>query len=104
MNVHLSAAAKRDLRQATQYLDRETGNPAVGDRLYDEIQHMLHLIAENPLMGREWAELSKGLRGFPEGDYMIFWRVKKDAVQIIRILHQRQDIARVFRPRGRPGV
>jgi plasmid stabilization system protein ParE len=99
LNVHLSAAAKRDLRQTSKYLDRETGDPDVADRLYDEIQHVLQLIGDNPLMGREWAELSKGLRGFPCGDYMIFWRVKRTMVQITRIMHQKQDIARAFRPR-----
>jgi toxin ParE1/3/4 len=82
-------------------LDRETGNPDVADRLYEDIDHMLELIGDNPLMGREWAELSRGLRGFPYGDYMIFWRVKKTMVQITRIMHQKQDIARAFRPRGR---
>ena len=99
MNVNLSATAKRDLRQATRYLDRETGDPDVADRLYDEIEHVLELIGDNPLMGREWAELSKGLRGFPHGDYMIFWRVKRKMVHVTRIMHQKQDIARAFRPR-----
>lgn len=51
-------------------------------------------------MGREWAELRAGLRGHPHGDYMIFWRVEKSMVQIIRIMHQKQDIARAFKPRG----
>ena len=100
MIVHLSATAKRDLRQAAKYLDRETGNPGIANRLYDEIEHVLDLIGENPLMGREWMELSPGLRGFPHGDYMIFWRIKKAEVQITRIIHQKQDIARAFKPRG----
>jgi toxin ParE1/3/4 len=100
MRVHLSATAKRDLRQAARYLDRETGNPDIADHLYDEIAHVLLLIADNPLMGREMPELSKGLRGHPHGDHMIFWRIKKDMVRITRIMHQKQDIARAFRPRS----
>jgi toxin ParE1/3/4 len=99
LRVRLSATAKRDLRQATGYLDRETGNPDRGDELYDDLMHVLLLIGDNPLMGREWAELRKGMRGHPHGDYMIFWRIKKDAVQVIRIMHQKQDIVRAFRPR-----
>ena len=100
MNIHISAAAKRDLRRAARYLDRQTLNPAIADRLFDEIEHVLELIAANPRMGRERSELSRGLRGFPVGDYMIFWRVKKEMVQITRILHQKQDVVRAFRPRG----
>jgi toxin ParE1/3/4 len=91
--------AQRDLRQATRYLDRETGNPDIADRLYDDITHVLLLIADNPRMGREMPELREDLRGHPHGDYVIFWRIKKDMVQIARIMHQKQDIARAFKPR-----
>ena len=92
--------AERDLQGAIKYLNRETAGSAAAKRLYDEFDHLLDLIGENPLMGREWAELSKGLRGFAHGDYMIFWRVGKDMVRVTRIMHQKQDIARAFKPRG----
>jgi toxin ParE1/3/4 len=100
VRVHVSATAKRDLRHAARYLDRETGNPGIADRLYDEIVHVLTLIGENPLMGREMRELSTGLRGHPHGGHIIFWRIKGDMVRIVRIMHQKQDIARLLGPRG----
>lgn len=100
MNVRISAGAERDLKRIGTYLDRER-NREIADRVLDGLDHVLDLIGENPLMGREWAELRSGLRGFPHADYMIFWRVRKDAVEIVRVLHQKQDIARALRPRGR---
>ena len=101
MNVRLTAAAEHDLRSIAKYLDGETGDRGVADRVYDELNHVLDLIGDNPLMGREWAEFSKGLRGFPHGDYLIFWRIRKDTIFISRIMHQKQDIARAFRRRSR---
>ena len=101
MKVRLSVRAERDLENISKYLDHETGSSAAADRIYEEIDHVLDLIGDNPLMGRERTELRKGMRGFPHGDYIIFWRVKKDLVQIIRIMHQKQDIARAFKPLDR---
>jgi toxin ParE1/3/4 len=100
VKVVISTKAERDLERIGNYLARETDNPEIVDRVYSGLAHVLELIGENPLMGREWLELSAGLRGFPHGDYMVFWRIRKDSVQIVRVMHQKQDIARAFRPRG----
>ena len=101
MNVRLSATARRDLQRATEYLDRETGNPEVADRLLNDLDHLLDLLAKNPLMGREWAELRRGMRGFPHSGYMVFWEIRKDTVQVLRIMHQKQDIEAAFKARGK---
>jgi toxin ParE1/3/4 len=84
------------MAQASEYLDRVTGNPEFGNRLVVDLVRVMYLIAENPWMGRARPELQKGLRGFPHGWYTIFWRPHDDAIEIIRVLHQRQDVEREF--------
>lgn len=85
-----------DVAEASGYLDRETGNPEFGNRLVIDLHRVMYLIAENPLMGRARPELQEGLRGFPHGSYTIFWRLHDAEIEIVRVLHQRQDVEREF--------
>jgi toxin ParE1/3/4 len=94
--VRISDHAEEDLAQAAEYLDQQTGNPSFGDRLLNELAHVMDLIAEYPWMGRERADLHDGLRGFPHGSYVIYWRIHDDVVEIVRVLHQKQDVERAF--------
>jgi plasmid stabilization system protein ParE len=71
--IYLSEPALLDIGEASEYLDRETGNPEFGNRLVIDLRRVMYLIAENPLMGRARPELQEGLRGFPHGTYTIFW-------------------------------
>jgi toxin ParE1/3/4 len=89
--VRLARRAELDVAQAAEYLDRETGNPEFGNRLVGDLQRVMYLIAENPWMGRARPELQKGLRAFPHGSHTIFWRPSVKYIEIIRVLHQRQD-------------
>jgi toxin ParE1/3/4 len=95
-SIRLSPEAEDDLIQAAEYLDGETGNAVFGHRLHDEIDRVLDLITENPWMGRARPELQKGLRGFPHGQYTIFWCLNDTYIDIVRILHQRQDVEPAF--------
>lgn len=50
------------------------------------------MLLENPLAGRERRELRADLRSFPAGNYVIFYVPLPDGVEIIRVMHGRQDI------------
>jgi toxin ParE1/3/4 len=95
-SIRLSPEAEDDLTQAAEYLDRETANQDFGHRLHNDLGHTMDLIAENPWIGRARHDLQEGLRGFPHGSYTIFWRLHGEEVQIIRVLHQRQDVEAEF--------
>jgi toxin ParE1/3/4 len=47
-------------------------------------------------MGRRREELLPGLRSFPIGNYVVFYREIKDGVDIIRILRGSRDIEAIF--------
>ncbi|MBW3572339.1 MAG: type II toxin-antitoxin system RelE/ParE family toxin [Gemmatimonadetes bacterium] len=94
--IRVSPEAEDDLIQAAEYLDRETGNPEFGHRLHDGLDHVMELIAENPWMGRARPDLEEGLRAFHHARFTIFWRLHVDTVEIVRVLHQRQDVEREF--------
>lgn len=56
------------------------------------IGEIFEMLVENPLAGRERRELRVGLRSFPIGNYVIFYIPLPDGVEIIRVMHGRQDI------------
>jgi toxin ParE1/3/4 len=50
------------------------------------------LIAESPYIGREREELAPGIRSFPAGRYLIFYRPIADGIEIVRVLHGSRDV------------
>jgi toxin ParE1/3/4 len=65
---------------------------AAADRLVDQFDATLEVIASTPRMGRNVNELTLGLRSFPVGNYLIFYRPLEDGIQLIRLLHGARDI------------
>ena len=43
-------------------------------------------------MGRSRDDLRPGLRSFTVGEYVIFYIIEHEDVEILRVLHGRQDI------------
>lgn len=62
------------------------------ERQVDRIGKIFQMLVENPLAGRERPELRKDLRSFPVGSYIVFYIPLSDGVEVIRVMHGRQDI------------
>jgi len=61
--------------------------------LYRErIGQVFKMLVQNPLAGRERPDLQRGLRSFPVGSYLVFYVPASDGVEIVRVMHGRQDI------------
>lgn len=65
---------------------------AAADRLLDRFDATLRALALTPQIGRQVDDLAPGLRSFPVGNYLIFYRIAKDAVHLIRLVHGARDI------------
>ena len=57
----------------------------VADGIVREIGKAYGLLSAWPLLGRKRDTLSPGVRSLPVNPYVIFYRVKEDAVQVVRI-------------------
>lgn len=49
-----------------------------------------------PEAGRSRSELQMGLRSFPVGRYLIFYRPSATSVEIVRVLHSARDVDAMF--------
>jgi len=54
------------------------------------------VIAQQPNIGRTREELAKGLRSFPVGRYIIFYRITRKGIEIARVVHASRDIDTLF--------
>jgi toxin ParE1/3/4 len=90
----LLSPALHDLAEIDDYVRVE--NPAAADRLLASFQATFALLATNPAMGRRRDELLPGMRSFPVGTYVAFYRIADEVVEIMRVLHGRRDIEREF--------
>jgi len=58
-----------------------------------ELKNALHFIRSNPLLGQRHPELPDGYRYWRGGSHIIVYRLEKDIVFVLRILHGRMNIA-----------
>ncbi|MFN7948159.1 MAG: type II toxin-antitoxin system RelE/ParE family toxin [Blastocatellia bacterium] len=68
----------------------------VAQRLVDGIIDSFDKLIRFPEIGRARPELGPLLRSFPTGKYLIIYRVLDEEIQIVRVLHQAQDIGAIF--------
>ncbi len=51
-------------------------------------------LATDPALGRSRDDLHEGLRVYPAGRHLIFYLTADRGIDVVRILHERMDIAR----------
>ena len=88
-----SNKAVEDLTKIWNYTV-ETWSEAQADKYYTLLVDTCRQIADSPrLLGREYTEIMDELYGYRAGKHVIFYRTVLDnAVEIIRILHERMDL------------
>jgi len=89
-------AALDDLDLIEEFISESSLETAL--RLGDNLRHCCELIAKTPEIGPARDELQPGLRYFPhvESNYLLFYRIREDTVEIARVLHGSLDYARHF--------
>ncbi len=92
--VLFSPASHRDLREILEYIARDSRNRAI--RFVDKLEQKCEMLAASPHLGFECPELLPGLRVWPVGKYLIFYRAVRDGVEVLRVVHSARDIPRLF--------
>jgi len=54
-------------------------------------------MAVNPKLGSKRNGIRKGLRGFAQNSHVIFYRILKNRVRILRVLHTSRDLIVFFK-------
>ena len=88
--LFIAPTAKNDLKDIYQYGLRQWGQ-AQSDSYLFGIKNQFWLLTEQPLIGTERPELLPDIRSLPIESHTLFYRVTSNKIEIIRVLHGRQD-------------
>jgi toxin ParE1/3/4 len=90
----VSDTARADLDEIWFYIAQD--NPAAADEFILAILTRFSHLAAMPGIGRQREELTPGLRSFPVGNHVIFYRPLESGVEIARVLHGARDFPPLF--------
>lgn len=93
--AHLAPEARVELDGIWDYVEEQSGSPAVADKVVFSITKRFAALTQYPYMGRRRNDLGPGLFSFPVGKYIILYRIEDD-VRIVHVFHGSRDIARLM--------
>ena len=85
-----SPTSEEDLIDIWLYIAED--QPVNADRLLDRLNEAMIKLTEMPKMGVERSELIKGLRIYPLGKYILYYRIKDNDLEVVRVLSSSRDI------------
>jgi toxin ParE1/3/4 len=72
-------------------------NLPAAERLIETFDQKLELLADMPGLGPARPEFGKGIRSFPVGSYIIFYRPVDGGIELLRVLHGARNLRKIFR-------
>lgn len=67
------------------------GSSAALRRVYVELDALFGQLRENPALGQAHDDVRAGLHSFPVGAYIVWYRMRANDLEIVRILHASMD-------------
>ena len=92
--VRTTRQAELDLLEIWLYIAED--NPGAATRLLHRVDETCRRLAESPHLGRAREQLARGLRSLPVSNYLLFYRHRGDAIELIRVLHGARDLEALF--------
>ena len=90
----ISQPAIKDLEEIIDYFSSR--NIDAGERFVNEFEKKCKNLANFPNMGRNYDDLKLSLRGLPLADYIVFYRIIDDGIEIIRVISGYRDLESLF--------
>ncbi len=89
----LSPAARADIEGIWDYTLRHWGE-AQAERYTWNIRDACEALGNGTLSGRSAEDIRAGYRKAAVGSHVMFYRMREDVVEIVRILHRSMDVGR----------
>jgi toxin ParE1/3/4 len=100
IRVTYSSAAEEDLATSAAFIQRDSVNAAV--RLLDSFDKTVKQLQHSPLLGSQCRFANphfEGMRLWPVvgfRNYLIYYVLRHDVLEIVRILHSSRDVGLIF--------
>lgn len=86
--------ADQDLEEIWIFVAHD--DPDAADRLLDRIEESAQLLAENPYLGPARPDIASELRYHPVGNYLLLYRIVKNGIELVRIVHGARNWMSLF--------
>ena len=91
------ASAREDLGQILAYITREARDRNVGAAFVAKLRGQCEKLSQlDATLGTARPELRSDIRSTPCQGYVIFFRYRGDALEVVNVLHGQRDIVRYF--------
>jgi toxin ParE1/3/4 len=97
VGYRLSRRAEADVEDITQFITAE--NPGAARRLILRFMEKWALLETQPRSGSPCDEIGEGIRRVVVGSYLVFYRVEKQNIEILRVLHSKRNVTSEDVPR-----
>lgn len=92
--LRVTNEAKADLIEIWLYVSQN--NESAADVLINKITGKFNELLANPGMGRERIDIAPLVRSFPVSNYLIFYRLVEEGIEIVRVIHGARNIPNLF--------
>ncbi len=89
MKVSLAPEARADLKSISSWIDND--NPTRADSFVDELERACATLERRPYRFPAVPAAGRDLRKRAYRDYLIFYRVLENQVEVVRIVHGKRD-------------
>ena len=94
--VRLSDHAREDLDEI--WLSIAVDNVTAADGLIDRLETLLQRLLQFPDMGASRDEIRPGVRSFPCGNYLVFYRSMDYGIAVVRVVWGGRDLKALEHP------
>ena len=84
--IHQQVKARKDLKNIWLYSYENFGVDQA-DKYFDELESGMETIRDNPRVGVSCDYIRAGYRQFKVNEHYIFYRISKQTIHVVRILH-----------------
>lgn len=95
--IRVAELAERDLDQIWNRVATSSGSIEVANGVVDSITESFALFASRPEAGTRRDHIEVGVRGFPVGKYIVYYRDIGKYLVISRVIHGMRDQASAYR-------
>jgi toxin ParE1/3/4 len=90
MRYRVSENAERDLDEIFSYW-AERASLEIADRIIDKITDRFWVLREHPDAGKASEGIAAGVKCFPAGKYLIYYRATRRGTDILHVFHRARD-------------
>ena len=92
--LRIAVLASQDLEEISDYFLENSVN--AGDRFVEDFSQKCQHIAKFPFIGKSYDQIRPGLRGLLLMNYIVFYRVSEQDVEILRVVSGHRKLQDIF--------